>query len=320
MRMGPSRTSSTADPKTISAGSRMWGLSHAPPYGRIETTPHHPARNRAVCDALWVTSSSRRRSRSRLRRVPLHPLALGFADVAEDYEHGRPGYPPPVIAAVGRALALAPGARVADVGAGTGKLSRALASGGYDVVAVEPLPALRERLRVGVADVEVLAGTAEALPLPDASVDAVLCADAFHWFDGPKAVSEFARVIRLGGGLALLWNREDDLRDAPPWRIELHALVDDVRPDHPAFTDDQGRGAVVDSPAFGGLTKTELHRQRHTDRERVVAEVASMSYVGGLPAPERRDVLRRVEAILSRHGVGEVTVPLRTTIWTARRA
>jgi SAM-dependent methyltransferase len=250
----------------------------------------------------------------------LHPLALGFADVADDYEYGRPGYSPPVIAAVGRALDLAPRARVVDVGAGTGKLSRALASGGYDVVGVEPLPALRERLRATVADVEALAGTAEALPLPDASVDAVVCADAFHWFDGPRAITEFARVIRPGGGLALLWNLEEDVPDAPAWQLELRALLEDVRPQHPSFTDDQGRGAVIDSPAFGELALTEVHRHHHTDRARVLAHVTSISYVGGLPAPERRDVLRRVEAILSRHGVAEVTVPLRTTVWTARRA
>jgi SAM-dependent methyltransferase len=252
--------------------------------------------------------------------MSLHPLVLGFADVADQYERGRPGYPPAVIAAVGRALAPAPGARVADVGAGTGKLTRALAAGGYDVAAVEPLPGLRERLRAAVPDVEVLAGTAEALPLPDASVDAVVCADAFHWFDGPAAVTEFARVIRPGGGLALLWNVEEDLSDAPPWRVELHDFIEQLRPEHPGFTEDQGRGAVVASPAFGDLARIDLRREERTDRGRIVAAVASMSYVGGLPAPKRRDVLRRVEAILSRHGVGEVSAPLRTTIWAARRA
>lgn len=249
--------------------------------------------------------------------MPLHPLALGFADVADDYEYGRPDYPPAVIAALGRALGLAGGARVADVGAGTGKLTRPLSAAGYDVVAVEPLPALRERLRATAAHVRTLAGTAETLPLPGASVDAIVCADAFHWFDGPRAVREFARVLRPGGGLALVWNLDAEPDAAPPWHAELRALLEEIRPDHPSFTADQGRGAVAASPDFGALGHTEVRHELRTDRARLIA---SMSYVGGMPAPARRDVLRRAEAILVRHGVGEVDQPLRTTIWTAGRA
>jgi len=251
--------------------------------------------------------------------LELHPLARGFTDVADDYERGRPGYSPEVVDAIRRALDLADGARVADVGAGTGKLTRALAAGGFDVVAVEPLAGLRDRLRAELPGIEALDGTAEALPLADASDDAVVCADAFHWFDGPRAVAELARVIRPGGGLALLWNLEGEWDDPPPWQPELQALVEGIRPEHPSFTGDQGRGAVVDSPAFGELALTEVRRVHETDPERLLAQIASMSYVGGLPPARRDDVLRRAEAILDRHGAGEVAVPLRTTIWTTRR-
>jgi len=249
----------------------------------------------------------------------LHPLVSGFADVAEDYEYGRPDYSREFVRTLARALELAHGARVADVGAGTGKLTRELVAAGFDVVAVEPLPGLRERLRAVVPAAEALDGTAEALPLRDASVDAVVCADAFHWFDGPRAVAEFARVIRPGGGLALTWNLEREDAPAPPWRSELDALVEGIRPAHPSFTDDQGRRAVDESPSFGELALTEVHRDHDTSRERLLAHIASMSWVGGLPAAERRDVLSRAETILSRHGVNEITLPLRTTIWTARR-
>ena len=208
--------------------------------------------------------------------MPLHPLVSGFAEVADDYEYGRPGYPPEAVAAAARGLRLAPGARIADVGAGTGKLTRALAAAGFDVVAVEPLPGLRERLRAAAPGVEALAGTAEALPLPDASVDAVACADAFHWFDGPPAVAEFARVIRPGGGLALLWNMEDDEAEPPPWHVELGDLLERVRPEHPSWTDghEQGRGAVAASPAFGALALDEIRHEQATDRDRLIALVA----------------------------------------------
>ena len=251
--------------------------------------------------------------------LELHPLARGFTDVADAYERGRPGYSPDVVDAIRRALDLPGGARVADVGAGTGKLTRALVAGGFDVVAVEPLAGLRARLRAEVPGIEPLDGTAEALPLADASVDAVVCADAFHWFDGRRAVAEFARVIRPGGALALLWNLEGEWDDPPSWQPELHALVEGIRPEHPSFTGDQGRGAVADSPAFGELTLTEVRRVHDTDPERLVAQIASMSYVGGLPPAQRDDVLRRAEAILDRHAAAAVAVPLRTTIWTARR-
>src|SRR4051794_18603276 len=135
-----------------------------------------------------------------LLAMELHPLAQGFADVADDYERGRPGYPAGAITAIG----LPAGAKVADVGAGTGKLTRALLAGGLDVVAVEPLDGLRARLMAETPGLEALAGTAEALPLPGASVDGVACGDSFHWFDGPRAAPELARVLRPGGVLALL--------------------------------------------------------------------------------------------------------------------
>ena len=253
--------------------------------------------------------------------MALHPLVSGFAAVADDYEYGRAGYPPEAVAAVARGLGLAPGARIADVGAGTGKLTRALVEGGFDVVAVEPLPGLRERLRAVLPGVDALAGTAEALPLPDASVDAVACADAFHWFAGPPAVAEFARAIRPGGGLALLWHMEDDEHEPPPWQVELGELLEGARPDHPSWTEghEQGRGAVAASAAFGPLALAEIRHERATDRDRLLAQVASMSFVGGLPEPERRAFLGRVAALLDRHGVRESAMAARTTVWTARR-
>ncbi|WCB93939.1 hypothetical protein DSM104299_02665 [Baekduia alba] len=135
----------------------------------------------------------------------LHPLAEGFADVADDYERGRPGYPAAAIAAFG----LPAGARVADVGAVTGKLTRALLAAGLDVVAVEPLDGMRARLVAELPGVEALAGTAEALPLSDASVDAIAVGDAFHWFDSALAAPELARVIRPGGVLAICGNTQE---------------------------------------------------------------------------------------------------------------
>ena len=108
--------------------------------------------------------------------MPLHPLAENFAAVAGAYERGRPDYPPAVICALAAGLGLARDARVLDLAAGTGKLTRALSGAGLDVVAVEPQGALRETLVVAVGAKGVFEGLAEDIPLADGSVDAVTVA------------------------------------------------------------------------------------------------------------------------------------------------
>jgi SAM-dependent methyltransferase len=252
--------------------------------------------------------------------MELHPLAQAFAGVADDYERGRPDYPADVIDAIRMSLMLDAGARIADVGAGTGKLTRALAAAGFDVLAVEPLPGLLARLVAGQPGVTALEGFAEELPLPTASVDAVACADAFHWFDGARAVPELARVIRPEGGLALLWNEPAEERTGtPPWQVEIRAMVDALRPEHPAFVKDQGRGAVTASPDFDTLHYAEVRHVHRSDRAGVLAEVASISYVSALPETQRTALLAATEDVLERAGVDTVEAPVRTTIWTARR-
>lgn len=133
--------------------------------------------------------------------------ALSFGSAAAAYDDLRPGYP---AATVQWALGSDP-RRVIDLGAGTGKLTGTLALAGHDVVAVEPDPLMRAQLALSVPGTRVLAGSGEEVPLPDASVDAVLAAQAWHWMDHPRAAVEIARVLRPGGHLVLLWNVRD------PW-------------------------------------------------------------------------------------------------------
>src|SRR3954451_6743125 len=130
----------------------------------------------------------------------LHALVSGFADVAAAYERGRPEYPPAVVERVVVELGAAarPPARVLDLGAGTGKLTRPLLAAGLDVVAVEPLERMRAALARAVGAARALDGRAEALPLPDASLGGAVCGEAFHWFDGERAAAELARVLRPG--------------------------------------------------------------------------------------------------------------------------
>jgi SAM-dependent methyltransferase len=134
-----------------------------------------------------------------------------FGAVAGAYAEHRPGYPADAVAwcvePTGRPVA---GLRILDLGAGTGKLTALLAELGADVTAVEPDPGMLAELRRQLPSVRALAGPAEAIPLPDRSVDAVLCAQSLHWFDMSRAVPEIARVLVPGGALGAMWNSDDD--------------------------------------------------------------------------------------------------------------
>ena len=236
--------------------------------------------------------------------MPLHPLAAtGFADVAGAYDRGRPDYP----AEVPGVLGLSPGARVLDLAAGTGKFTRVLRAAGFDVVPVEPLPAMRAVVPGAVE------GTAEAIPLEDASVDAVTIADAWHWFDRAAASLEIERVLRPGGLVAILWQYPRP-ENVPSWAQELGAILLPLRGEHPAFT--SAMTAPEDHAGFAPRQELSVPFDYVTDRARYCDFVASMSYVAALAATERAEVLDRVAALLPD---GAFTVPYETRVWLSRR-
>ncbi len=249
----------------------------------------------------------------------LHALVPGFADVADDYERGRPDYPSAFVPEVCADAGIAPGARVLDLAAGTGKLTRALLTAGLDVVAVEPLPGMRERLAATLPADRILDGSAEALPLPDAVVDAVFCGDAFHWFDGPAALTEIARVLRPGGALILSWLIPASA-DGASWWPRVGAVLDAVRPEHPAYTPDRGMAALDAHPAFTPRAPVPVPFVHTTDVAGLCSYVASFSYVGAMAPQDRASLLADVAAAVA----GE-PLPLRAAsvadAWvTTRRA
>jgi SAM-dependent methyltransferase len=238
--------------------------------------------------------------------------ARTFGARAEDYERWRPSYPPDAVAWL-----VPPGAvRVADVGAGTGKLTGPLLSLGLDVVAVEPDPAMLAVLRrKHPAAVACLAG-AEALPIPDASVDAVLAGQAWHWFPHERAVAEVRRVLRPGGWLGLVWNGPDP-RDV--WEHDLARLDPDTA----------GRDFVAD-PAddpfeVDGLPPGELEWAtfpwiRDTDGPSLAGHLRTHSGLAVMPADERERLIGAMVAVVNAEAErrGTPTVPLRQSAHCAR--
>jgi SAM-dependent methyltransferase len=192
-----------------------------------------------------------------------------FEAVAADYERSRPEYPEEALRWVAEQLGLEGRARVLDVGAGTGKLTRGLVAFGYEVVAVEPGGPMLEQLQKAVPQAQVLEGPAEAIALPDADVDAAFAAQAFHWFDRERAVPELHRVIRPGGGLALLWNWWDD-RD--PLQHELAELIGYAG--HSPFLDEEMPGA----PWFRELGRTVVESTDASSPDALVAMLATTSH------------------------------------------
>jgi SAM-dependent methyltransferase len=239
--------------------------------------------------------------------MPLHPLADRFAEVAEEYERGRPEYPPAVVGALAAELSLAPGARVLDLAAGTGKLTRALHAAGLDVLAVEPQSELRDRLERWVGAERAREGVAEAIPLPDASVDAVTVADAFHWFDHAAALAEIARVLAPGGGLAVITTVVD--WGEASWAHELGSLIVRTRPEHPQFDGPRWQQALADTSAFEPLREVRLAVRAAAEPARIADHVASMSWVAAMDEREREATMREVRRLLA-----EGTTPPELTV------
>ena len=249
--------------------------------------------------------------------------ASSFGAAATAYAEHRPDY---AQAAVRWALEPTTGSRVLDLGAGTGKLTATLVAMGADVTAVEPDPAMLAELRRALPDARALPGSAEAIPLPDASVDAVLAGNAMHWFDMAVAGPEIARVLVPGGILAGLWNVMDDRVD---WVAGL-ARVSGSAAIGPRDTPASWRAETADAhlpktgvaPRFGSPEQAEFpHGQRRT-ADSLVATLATRAGMLVMPEPEREATLGRIRAFLASRpetADGEFTLPMLTCVLRVRR-
>ncbi|HEY2644334.1 MAG TPA: class I SAM-dependent methyltransferase [Galbitalea sp.] len=191
--------------------------------------------------------------------------AASFDQAAEVYERSRPEYPQAAIDWL-----LPAGAKtVLDLGAGTGKLTRALTARGLEVFAVDPSPKMLEQLRAAVPGAIVHVGSAEDIPLPDGSVDAVVVAQAWHWVDQDVALPAVARVLRPGGTLGLIWNFRDE---RVPWVARLTEAM------HPATGELFLENNVIQTGPFGAIEEVEFEWSMQFDRPALIELLKSRSY------------------------------------------
>ena len=189
------------------------------------------------------------------RAGTIHEAARGFEHAPKPYEIGRPAYPAEAIERLVAELGIEDGTRVLDLAAGTGKLTRMLVPTGAFVVAVEPVDGMRAELTRSLPGVQARAGTAEAIPLPDGSVDAVVVGQAFHWFDGDAALAEIHRVLRPGGRLGLIWNVKDESVD---WIEKLGGIMESYRGDAPRVASGAWKEAFDRTTLFTPLERARF--------------------------------------------------------------
>ena len=264
------------------------------------------------------------------RRLPrTMPGVKGFDRDAVRYERARPDYPVAAVRLLGRVLDLGPARTVVELGSGTGKFTRAIAAWEAARIAIEPTTGMRRVFRRTVPDVLVLDGTAEAIPLPDGLADAVVCAQAFHWFRPGPALREIHRVLRPGGGLGLVWNTRDDrLR----WSRRLTEIM---APYHREATflrrrprrDREREWRRVLARSGRGFSPLHERFVRHVQwgtPELFVDRVLSVSSIALLPPARQREVARAVRHLLATdpatRGRARIGLPYRTEVyWSYRR-
>jgi SAM-dependent methyltransferase len=239
-----------------------------------------------------------------------------FTDRAADYVRYRPGYPAAAIDAILDGLGPVAAVRAADIGAGTGISARLLGGRGVRVFAVEP----NEQMRAAAAPhpfVEWVAATAEATGLRASSVDLVLCAQAFHWFRPVEAIAEFARILRPGGRLALMWNERDR---ADPLAAGYTQAIRDIGGEHPAEMRDVDPTSAIATGPFGPSREVVYGNAQRLDRAGLMGRATSASYVPK-EGPRLAELANALDALYERYRdpEGLVTFRYRTRIWLAER-
>lgn len=243
--------------------------------------------------------------------------AQGFGAAAAAYEKGRPSYSDDVVAWLADRLGIGPDRQVVDLAAGTGKLTRLLAATGAQITAIEPVDAMRDQLLVACPGIDAISGTAEEIPLPDRSVDAVTVAQAFHWFDPAVALTEIARILRPGGSLGIVFNERDT---RVPWVADLSTIIrwDQRQRWRVPYTVEVDWAEVVDEhgPAFGPVQRYDSTYIQPMDADTLVQRVLSTSFIARLPVAEQAAIADQVRDLVAPLG-GTFDLPYVTVAYAA---
>jgi SAM-dependent methyltransferase len=244
--------------------------------------------------------------------------AAGYAQGAETYARGRPGFPTEALDWLTNDLRIGPGKTVVELGAGTGKFTQWLVQTKADVIAVEPVVAMLARLQADLPGVRTLRATAQNLPFANASVGAVICAQSFHWFASRESLAEIRRVLEPDGALGLIWNVRDQ---SVPWVAELTRIMEPYEGDAPRYDKGQWR-KVFPAPGFGPLEEKAFAHAHVGSAERVIVDrVASVSFIAALDEATRDEVLGEVRALIAATpelaDMAEVSAPYETRAYRA---
>jgi len=224
----------------------------------------------------------------------VHPAALSFGPVADVYDRARPDYPSEAVAHLARVLDLRPGRLVADIGAGTGKLTRLLVPTGAEVHAVEPVDGMRDGLVRTTPGVTVHAATAEALPFGPASLDGATAAQAVHWF-GPAWADELVRTLRPGAAIAVVYNVRDRTQ---PVQAAISEARERVADGAPSYASGRWREPLeaCDGLVDGGADRFPWAYER--SHAEVLDQVRSLAPISALDSAHRDRLLAGIAAVL----------------------
>ncbi len=227
----------------------------------------------------------------------VHPMAeKGFGHAADTYVRGRPDFPPAALDWLRDEVGLGSGKTVIDLGAGTGKFTRLLIETGASVTAVEPIDAMRQRLARELPSVTTLAGRAQDIPMANGSADAVVCAQAFHWFASTESLAEIHRVLKPGGVLGLIWNIRDESIE---WVRGLTDIMTPHEGNAPRYYQGEWR-RVFPAPGFGEFQERAFRHLHAGSPEKVIVDrVASVSFIAALDEPTRARVLDEVRQLIA---------------------